>query len=291
MKLLAAGRGERMRPLTDQCPEAAAAGGGQAADRLASGRGSAAAGFTEVVINLSWLGEQIAAALGDGSRYGVAIAYSREPWPALETGGGIFNALPLLGAEPFLLVNGDVFTDVDFGALRLAAGGPGPAGAGAESGAQPEGRFLAAGRPAWCEAGGERLTYSGIAPAAAGVLDERARWPFPVAAVAEARPRGGPAGRQKHRAAGWTSARRSAWRNSTLNWRPCEDESLMSDIKGIQVVVPLSRPRAIFAALPGARSGEKYTTAQGFTAIRDGQKQRTPPRRRGAAPSPASRAG
>src|SRR5262249_33787152 len=70
-------------------------------------------------------------------------------------------------------------------------------------------------------------------------------------------------------AAGSTSARRSAWRNSTLNLRPCEDDSAMSDLKGIQVVV---EPAAPFAT--GARSGEKYTTAQGFTAIRDGQKPR-----------------
>ncbi len=61
------------------------------------------------------------------------IAYSREPWPALETGGGIFNALPLLGPDPFLLVNGDVFTDIDFGALRLAPQDLGQLVLGAES--------------------------------------------------------------------------------------------------------------------------------------------------------------
>ena len=111
--LLAAGRGERMRPLTDERPKPLLRIAGKPLivwhlERLA------AAGFTDIVINLSWLGEMIAAELGDGARHGVRIVYSREPWPALETGGGLHNALPLLGSAPFLLVNGDVFTDIDF---------------------------------------------------------------------------------------------------------------------------------------------------------------------------------
>ena len=73
------------------------------------------------MINLSWLGEQLRAALGDGARYGVRISYSDEGPVPLETGGGIFNALPLLGPGPFLVVNGDIWTDIDFGALRLEA--------------------------------------------------------------------------------------------------------------------------------------------------------------------------
>lgn len=159
--LLAAGRGERMRPLTDQCPKPLLPVAGKPLVAWHLQR-LAAAGFHEVVINLSWLGEQIAAALGDGSRHGVAIQYSREPWPALETGGGIFNALPLLGHEPFLLVNGDVFTDVDFASLCLAASDlaqlvlvPNPVH-------HERGDFcLDAGRIV--EGRGERLTYSGIA--------------------------------------------------------------------------------------------------------------------------------
>jgi MurNAc alpha-1-phosphate uridylyltransferase len=116
--LLAAGRGERMRPLTDHCPKPLLPVAGKLLivwhlERLAR------AGFHDVVINVSWLGEMIVDTLGDGSRYGLSIRYSREPWPALETGGGLFQALPLLGAAPFLLVNGDVFTDVDFRALKL----------------------------------------------------------------------------------------------------------------------------------------------------------------------------
>jgi N-acetyl-alpha-D-muramate 1-phosphate uridylyltransferase len=119
--LLAAGRGERMRPLTDITPKPLLPVAGRPLIAWHLQR-LAAAGIQDVVINLSWLGEQIAATLGDGSRYGARIQYSREPWPALETGGGIRQALPLLGSEPFLLVNGDVYADVDFNALRLAAG-------------------------------------------------------------------------------------------------------------------------------------------------------------------------
>src|SRR5690606_5914913 len=105
--LLAAGRGERMRPLTDSCPKPLLPVAGKPLIQWQLER-LAAAGCHEVVINLSWLGEQIAAALGDGRQLGMRIAWSREPWPPLETGGGIHHALPLLGDEPFLLVNGDV---------------------------------------------------------------------------------------------------------------------------------------------------------------------------------------
>ncbi len=114
--ILAAGRGERMRPLTDHTPKP-----------LLTVRGKpliewhleklAAAGVREVVVNLGWLGDKLEAHLGDGSRFGVSIRYSPEGWPALETGGGLHHALPLLGAEPFLLVNGDVFTDLPFAPL------------------------------------------------------------------------------------------------------------------------------------------------------------------------------
>jgi N-acetyl-alpha-D-muramate 1-phosphate uridylyltransferase len=115
--VLAAGRGERMRPLTDREPKPLLRVGGKRLiewhlERLA------AAGFRDIVINTAWLGEQIEAALGDGARYGLSIVYSHERPEALETGGGIFQALPLLGTAPFLIVNGDVWTDVDFASLR-----------------------------------------------------------------------------------------------------------------------------------------------------------------------------
>jgi MurNAc alpha-1-phosphate uridylyltransferase len=162
--LLAAGRGERMRPLTDACPKPLLPVAGRPLIAWHLQR-LAAAGFTEVVINLSWLGEQIAAALGDGSSHGVHIQYSREPWPALETGGGIFNALPLLGGEPFLLVNGDVFTDVDFDSLKLAPGDLAQLVLVPNPEHHPRGDFRLAGGRIVEEgaAGAERLTYSGIA--------------------------------------------------------------------------------------------------------------------------------
>lgn len=113
--ILAAGRGERLRPLTHSIPKALVEAGGKPLvgwhlERLA------ASGLREVVINVSHLAEQIVAALGDGARYGVRIAYSREPEP-LETAGGIANARKLLGAEPFLLVNGDIYCEYDFSSL------------------------------------------------------------------------------------------------------------------------------------------------------------------------------
>jgi len=112
--ILAAGRGERMRPLTDHTPKPLLMAGGKPLivwhlERLA------AAGFRDIVINHAHLGERIEAALGDGSRWGLHIRYSAEPPGALETAGGIANALPLLGSEAFLVVNGDVYCAFDFG--------------------------------------------------------------------------------------------------------------------------------------------------------------------------------
>lgn len=113
--ILAAGRGERMRPLTDHTPKPLLRAGGLA---LIEYHLSAlvGAGFTDIVINHAHLGAQIEQALGDGRGYGARIRYSAES-EALETGGGIFNALPLLGDAPFLVVNGDIWTDYPFGRL------------------------------------------------------------------------------------------------------------------------------------------------------------------------------
>ena len=121
--ILAAGRGERLRPLTDTTPKPLLRVGGRPLivwhlERLA------AAGFREVVINHAHLGQQIEAALGDGSAFGLCIAYSPEPTGALETAGGIAAALPLLGEQPFLAVNGDIWCDWDCSrALRLVQPG------------------------------------------------------------------------------------------------------------------------------------------------------------------------
>ncbi len=117
--ILAAGRGERMRPLTDRVPKALLEVGGRPLvawllERLRAG------GIREIVMNHAHLGAAIESALGDGARYGVSIRYSREA-PALETAGGIANALPLLGDSPFIAVNADVFCDLDF-ALFISRG-------------------------------------------------------------------------------------------------------------------------------------------------------------------------
>ena len=114
--ILAAGKGERMRPLTLTTPKPLVRAGGVPLIEYHL-RALAAAGFTDIVINHAWLGQQIEDYLGDGSRYGVSIQYSAEGEP-LETGGGIFRALPLLGDEAFLVVNGDIWTDYDFSVLH-----------------------------------------------------------------------------------------------------------------------------------------------------------------------------
>ncbi|WP_119687864.1 N-acetylmuramate alpha-1-phosphate uridylyltransferase MurU [Pseudomonas putida] len=114
--ILAAGKGERMRPLTLHTPKPLLPVAGQPLIEYHL-RALATAGFTDVVINHAWLGQQIEDHLGDGSRFGLSIRYSPEGEP-LETGGGIFQALPLLGDAPFLLVNGDVWTDYPFARLR-----------------------------------------------------------------------------------------------------------------------------------------------------------------------------
>jgi MurNAc alpha-1-phosphate uridylyltransferase len=115
--VLAAGRGERMRPLTLERPKPLleVAGMPLIGHHL---HALAMAGFRDVVVNVSWLGDQIRTALGDGSRYNVRIQYSDEGPEPLETGGGIFRALPLLGPAPFLVLNGDVWTDFPYAKLR-----------------------------------------------------------------------------------------------------------------------------------------------------------------------------
>ena len=108
--ILAAGLGTRMRPLTDELPKPLLQVGGKALIEYHI-INLAKAGITDIVINHFHLGEKLEAALGDGSHYGVSIAYSAEAEP-LETGGGIFKALPLLGDQPFALINGDIVTGV-----------------------------------------------------------------------------------------------------------------------------------------------------------------------------------
>ncbi|HLM53378.1 MAG TPA: sugar phosphate nucleotidyltransferase, partial [Pseudoxanthomonas sp.] len=120
--IFAAGLGQRMRPLTDRTPKPLLPAGGKPLiawhlEKLA------ACGVAEVVINLSWLAERFSPALGDGSRWGLRIAYSNEGPAPLETGGGMLQALQVLGDAPFIAVNGDIWTDFDFGELPRAPAG------------------------------------------------------------------------------------------------------------------------------------------------------------------------
>jgi MurNAc alpha-1-phosphate uridylyltransferase len=114
--ILAAGRGERMRPLTDATPKPLLEVGGRPLITWLI-EALARAGFRDLVINVSHLGARVESALSDGRRWNVRIRYSHEE-EALETAGGIANALPLLGGEPFVVVNGDVHTDFDFATLH-----------------------------------------------------------------------------------------------------------------------------------------------------------------------------
>jgi len=116
--ILAAGRGERMRPLTDTTPKALLNVGGRTLVEYHL-QALRDAGIRDIVINVAWLRDQIMDFLGDGSRFGVSIQYSDEGDSALETGGGIARALPLLGADPFWVVNGDVHIRYSFPAPRL----------------------------------------------------------------------------------------------------------------------------------------------------------------------------
>jgi MurNAc alpha-1-phosphate uridylyltransferase len=115
--ILAAGRGERLRPLTDEAPKPLVEIGGKPLIEYHL-EALAGAGFREIVINQGHLGEMLPEVLGDGSRWGINIHWSDEQDGVLETGGGIFKALPLLGAAPFLVINGDLWTDYPFARLR-----------------------------------------------------------------------------------------------------------------------------------------------------------------------------
>ena len=114
--ILAAGRGERLRPLTDSMPKPLVKAGGRALIEWQVGK-LARAGFHDLVVNHAHLGAMIESVLGDGSRYGVRIRYSPES-PALEVGGGIAKALTLMSGEPFVVVSGDIHTDFDYATLH-----------------------------------------------------------------------------------------------------------------------------------------------------------------------------
>ncbi|MEQ8482836.1 MAG: nucleotidyltransferase family protein [Pseudomonadales bacterium] len=174
--ILAAGRGERLRPLTERVPKPLVPVAGRPL-LLHQLEWLAAAGLRDVVINLHHLGEQIVAAVGDGGAFGMRVQYSHEP-TLLETGGGIVQALPLLGDETFLILNGDIYSDLPLDRLPAALA-PGVLG-----------HLVVTPRPAFREHGdfeveggritgrGDRYVYCGIALLHPDALAGRRAEPF-----------------------------------------------------------------------------------------------------------------
>lgn len=158
--ILAAGLGKRMRPLTEQTPKPLLRVAGRALidwhiEALRK------AGFTELVINTAWLGEQIESALGDGADRGLHIQYSREGTP-LETAGGIRRALPLLGDAPFVVINGDIWTDYDYRRLPAEPSGLAHLVLVDNPPQHPDGDFILADNGEVTDNGAGRLTFAGI---------------------------------------------------------------------------------------------------------------------------------
>ncbi len=181
--ILAAGRGDRMRPLTDKTPKPLLQVKGKCLIDYHL-QALKQAGISEVVINHGWLGEQILQVLGDGSRYGVAIHYSAEPETALETGGGITQALPLLGDEPFIVVNGDLFTDYPFQRLMEVPTSPAHLVLVDNPSHHPDGDFvLEQGQIVGYgkEESRPKLTYSGVARFEPTFFDAGRSGRFPLA--------------------------------------------------------------------------------------------------------------
>ena len=159
--ILAAGKGERMRPLTLHTPKPLIPVAGVPLIEYHL-RALARAGFREVVINHAWLGEKIEAHLGDGAQFGLSIKYSRETQP-LETGGGIFQALKYLGDKPFVVINGDIWTDYDFSELRKSLDGLAHLVLIANPEHNSEGDFSLQQSRVTLPDASDSLTYSGIA--------------------------------------------------------------------------------------------------------------------------------
>lgn len=177
--LLAAGRGERMRPLTDSMPKPLLQVGGKALLEYHIAA-LVAAGVTDIVVNVAWCGRQLREWLGDGSRFGACVSISDEGDEALETGGGIFRALAVLGDEPFWLVNGDVYSEYAFPATVLGADDlahlllvPNPDHNRAGDFALLDGRVA--------NAGADMQTYSGIAILRPQLFSGQVDGKFPLA--------------------------------------------------------------------------------------------------------------
>ena len=148
-------------------------------------RNLVAAGFRDLVVNVAWLAEQIERALGSGARFGARIRYSAEPVGALETGGGIFHALPLLGDGPFLVINGDVWTDFPLEALRAPPDGLAHLVLVDNPPHHAQGDFCLQGTQVITE-GEQRLTFAGIGVYRPALFDGSTPGSFPLAPLLRA---------------------------------------------------------------------------------------------------------
>jgi len=199
--ILAAGRGERMRPLTEKLPKPLLEVGGH---RLIEYHLAALAkhGIQDVVINLSWFGERIRETLGDGRSYGLSIRYSEEGPAPLGTGGGLFEALPLLGSDPFLVVNGDVWSDFSLQALRPPQDSLAHLVMVENPEHHPGGDFGIAADGKLHAASG-RLTYSGVSVLDPQLFEGCSRGEFPLKPLLERAMAAGRLTGQRHNGA-WT---------------------------------------------------------------------------------------
>lgn len=182
--ILAAGRGERMRPLSDTVPKPLLAAGGKPLivhliESLAR------SGLREIVVNHSHLGEQVVDYLGAGDRYGVRLTYSHEEGGGLETGGGIFKALPSIDTDPFVVINGDIWTDYPFDRLPLRLDGLAHLVLVDNPPQHPQGDFFLQGGKVSVE-GTPRLTFSGIGVYARALFAECRPGKFPLAPLLRA---------------------------------------------------------------------------------------------------------
>jgi N-acetyl-alpha-D-muramate 1-phosphate uridylyltransferase len=169
--VFAAGKGERMRPLTDRTPKPLLPVRGKPLvawhlEKLA------ALGVTDVVMNVSWLADAFAPALGDGSRWGLRLHFSHEGAEPLETGGGMLHARPLLGEAPFLAVNGDIWTDFDFARLPREPKGVAHLVLVDNPDHHPRGDFALRGDGGLASRGETQLTFAGIAMYRPAMLDD-----------------------------------------------------------------------------------------------------------------------
>ncbi len=195
--ILAAGRGQRMRPLTDHCPKPLLEAGGKALIEHHI-EALVAAGITEIVINHAHLGQMIEERLGDGRRYGASIRYSPEGPGGLETGGGIHRALPLLGPRPFIVVNGDIWCDYPFQRLRLGEGLLAHLVLVDNPPHHPGGDFALLRGQAHAE-GEPKLTFSGISLLHPALFEGCAPGRFPLAPLLREAMERGEVGAEHHR--------------------------------------------------------------------------------------------